>query len=178
MRLLSIIYKGGETVFIIQKPESSNKTIRMPDELIEQLEEIASSENISFNQLVVQCCIYAINNLPRSNSMKITDTESFLKRKKQYKTAFMAFQSERSKASPQSLSQTFTDAIFACQPRNAELNIDFYELLTGRISIDNYEAALEQYFIKTNKKSPAALAKSYAYSFGVVRDFFKQSEYI
>ena len=165
-------------MFIIQKPESTNKTIRLPDELIEQLEEIASSEKISFNQLVVQCCIYAIEHLPRSSSMKIENIEEFVKRKKQYKTAFMEYMGAHSKASPQSLSQTFTDAIFASQHRNADLNIDFFELLTGDVSIEEYEKALEQYFINTNKKSPAALAKSYAYNFSLVKDFLKQAKYI
>ena len=52
-------------MFIIQKNEASNKTIRMSNTLIEQLEEIAANEDISFNQLVVQCCEYALANLPK-----------------------------------------------------------------------------------------------------------------
>ncbi len=49
--------------FKIKKNQSSNKTIRMPDELIEKLQAIADNNNISFNQLVVQCCDYALNNM-------------------------------------------------------------------------------------------------------------------
>ena len=50
-------------MFEIKKPSSSNKTIRMPDNLIEKLEKLAAQNDISFNQLVVQCCEYAIDNL-------------------------------------------------------------------------------------------------------------------
>ena len=53
--------------FIIKKPTSSNRTIRMPDTLIEQLSKIASEQNISFNQLVIQCCEFAIDNLPKAD---------------------------------------------------------------------------------------------------------------
>lgn len=165
-------------MFIVQKQESTNKTLRMPDDLIEQLEEIATLENISFNQLVVQCCEYAINHLPRSSTMKISSIEDFRQRKKQYKTAFIEYMSKQSSASPQSLSQIFTDAIFASQPRNAALNIDFYKLLKSEISIEDYQKALEQHFVNTDKKSPAALAKSYADNFRAVQEFLKQADYI
>jgi predicted HicB family RNase H-like nuclease len=50
-------------MFEIKKPSSSNKTIRMPDPLIEQLERLAAKHDISFNQLVVQCCEYALENM-------------------------------------------------------------------------------------------------------------------
>lgn len=52
--------------FIIKKPTSSNRTIRMPDSLIEKLGALASEQGISFNQLVIQCCEYAIENLPEN----------------------------------------------------------------------------------------------------------------
>ena len=40
--------------FEIHQPEkSSNRTIRMPDELIERMGKIAASKGISFNQLVI-----------------------------------------------------------------------------------------------------------------------------
>lgn len=165
-------------MFIVQKQETTNKTLRMPDDLIEQLEEIATLENISFNQLVVQCCEYAINHLPRSSTMKIENAEDFRQRKKQYKTAFIEYMSKHSSATPQSLSQIFTDAIFTSQPRNAALNIDFYKLLKGEIAIEEYQQALEQYFVKTDKKAPAALAKSYADNFRAVQEFLKQADYI
>lgn len=51
-------------MFEIKKPTSSNKTIRMPDDLIEKLEKLAARNDISFNQLVIQCCVYSLENLP------------------------------------------------------------------------------------------------------------------
>lgn len=50
-------------MFEVKKPQSSNKTIRMPDPLIEKMQKIADKNNISFNQLVVQCCEYALDNI-------------------------------------------------------------------------------------------------------------------
>lgn len=50
-------------MFEIKKPTASNKTIRMPDPLIETLEKLAAKHDISFNQLVIQCCEYAIEHL-------------------------------------------------------------------------------------------------------------------
>lgn len=50
-------------MFEIKKHSSSNKTIRMPDILIEKLEKLAAKNDISFNQLVIQCCEYAIKHL-------------------------------------------------------------------------------------------------------------------
>lgn len=54
-------------MFEIQNQQKSNKTIRMPDELIDRLQTIADQNNISFNQLVVQCCEYAINDMTKSD---------------------------------------------------------------------------------------------------------------
>lgn len=53
--------------FIIKKPTSSNRTIRMPDSLIEKITKLAVKQDISFNRVVVQCCEYAINNLPKDD---------------------------------------------------------------------------------------------------------------
>ena len=53
----------SDKTFKIKKPQSSNKTIRMPDELIEKMQSLADSNDISFNQLVVQCCEYALKNM-------------------------------------------------------------------------------------------------------------------
>lgn len=50
-------------MFEIKKPSASNKTVRMPDSLIEKLEKLAGKNDISFNQLVIQCCEYAIEHI-------------------------------------------------------------------------------------------------------------------
>lgn len=57
-------------MFEIKKPSASNKTIRMPDTLIHQLEQLAGKHDISFNQLVVQCCEYAISHLDKTDDSK------------------------------------------------------------------------------------------------------------
>ncbi|HIW57263.1 MAG TPA: toxin-antitoxin system HicB family antitoxin [Firmicutes bacterium] len=49
--------------FIIKKPKSSNRTIRMPDDLIERIAGLAAKQGISFNQLVIQCCEFALEHL-------------------------------------------------------------------------------------------------------------------
>lgn len=62
-------------MFEIKKPTSSNKTIRMPDTLIEKLEHLAVKHDISFNQLVVQCCEYALDNLGKSETQNPIEIE-------------------------------------------------------------------------------------------------------
>ncbi len=52
--------------FIIKKPTCSNRTIRMPDTLIEKIAKLAGEKDISFNQVVIQCCEYALENLPKN----------------------------------------------------------------------------------------------------------------
>lgn len=42
----------------------------MPEDLIEKLEILANKNDISFNQLVVQCCEYALENLGDNNKNK------------------------------------------------------------------------------------------------------------
>lgn len=55
-------------MFEVKKPQSSNKTIRIPDQLINQLQAIADKNDISFNQLVVQCCEYALDNMDKNKN--------------------------------------------------------------------------------------------------------------
>ena len=164
-------------MFIVQRKESTNKTIRMPNDLIDQLEDLAGSENISFNQLVVQCCEYALQHIS-SNDGKISDTESFLKRKRFYKTAFIEYMTDRSSGNEKTLSQIFTDAIFLTKTYNADLDIDFYDLLVGNVSISEYEDALVSYFTNTKKKSPIELAKSYVRAFELLQAFMRDSDYL
>lgn len=52
-------------MFIVDSkmPKSNiSRTIRFTEDIFESLTHIASVENVSFNQLVLQCCRYAINN--------------------------------------------------------------------------------------------------------------------
>ena len=57
-------------MFEIRKTSASNKTIRMPDTLIEKLERLAGEHDISFNQLVIQCCEYAMEHLNKPDEKK------------------------------------------------------------------------------------------------------------
>ena len=57
-------------MFHVQKPEMINKTIRMPQELVRQMEVLAQKKGISLNNLIVQCCRYAMNDLPPEESKK------------------------------------------------------------------------------------------------------------
>lgn len=55
---------GGGTLFEVKKPEMTNKTFRMPVDLVERLSEVAQQKKVSLNSLIVQCCEYALENLP------------------------------------------------------------------------------------------------------------------
>ena len=60
-------------MFIVNKGLSKSnipRTIRFTEEIYNSLSEIASHENISFNQLVLQCCRYAIDNYGTTEECK------------------------------------------------------------------------------------------------------------
>ena len=54
-------------MFKVKKTEHTNKTFRMPTELIQKLEVLAQSKNVSLNNLVIQCCEYALDNIDNSD---------------------------------------------------------------------------------------------------------------
>jgi hypothetical protein len=54
-------------MFKVIKPEYTNKTFRMPIELVKTLGQTAHDMGVSMNNLVVQCCEYAIENLSATN---------------------------------------------------------------------------------------------------------------
>lgn len=50
----------------IEKEEKKifhNKTIRLPEDIIEKLEKISSEKNISFNKLILKLIEYGINDV-------------------------------------------------------------------------------------------------------------------
>ena len=64
-------------MFQIKKIEYVNKTFRMPEELVERLQILAQTKNVSLNNLIVQCCEYALENLAESKDQsKRADTNS------------------------------------------------------------------------------------------------------
>ena len=51
-------------MFTIRKGyDSESKTFRLPIELIEKLDVLATQNKLSLNQLVIQCLTYAVDNL-------------------------------------------------------------------------------------------------------------------
>lgn len=54
--------------FYIKKQEYSNRTLRFPVELLDELNQYASNKNISLNQLVIKCCEYAMKNIDEEGS--------------------------------------------------------------------------------------------------------------
>lgn len=43
--------------------EYENKSLRLPKELITQVQALADSNNLSFNKVVIQCIEYALQNM-------------------------------------------------------------------------------------------------------------------
>lgn len=52
-------------MFKVKRVEYANKTFRIPTELIKELEVVAQDKNVSLNNLIVQCCEYALQNIER-----------------------------------------------------------------------------------------------------------------
>jgi len=65
------IKKECVIMFKIQKGyDSESKTFRLPIELIERLEKLATQNKISLNQLVIQCLKYSVDNLENDEKNK------------------------------------------------------------------------------------------------------------
>ena len=47
-------------MFEVKKTEYINKTFRMPLDVVRALEQLAQEKDVSLNNLVVQCCEYAL----------------------------------------------------------------------------------------------------------------------
>jgi len=64
-------------MFKIQQSEQTvNKTFRLPVKLIEELTQVAAEEKISVNNLVRQCCEYALDNINADNRKELYDIDS------------------------------------------------------------------------------------------------------
>ncbi len=51
-------------MFVVKKnSEMMNKTFRLPVDLLERLTEVAKSQDVSVNNLVQQCCEYALGDM-------------------------------------------------------------------------------------------------------------------
>ena len=49
---------------------SVSKSFRLPEEIVEKIDNLAYKNNISSNQIVIQCLDYAINNLDNNTENK------------------------------------------------------------------------------------------------------------
>lgn len=57
-------------MFKVKKAEYINKTFRLPLELTQKMENIAQEKHVSLNNLVVQCCEYALNSMDDEQANK------------------------------------------------------------------------------------------------------------
>ena len=55
----------NKNMFKVEKIEMVNKTFRLPEALVGDLQNVAQNENVSLNNLVKQCCEYALKNLKK-----------------------------------------------------------------------------------------------------------------
>ncbi len=53
-------------MFAVKKIEMVNKTFRLPTELVKRLATVAQEQGVSMNNLVGQCCEYALNHMEKS----------------------------------------------------------------------------------------------------------------
>ena len=57
-------------MFSVKKIEMVNKTFRLPLDLVERLGVVAQDKGVSMNNLVTQCCKYALDQLDNPSLSK------------------------------------------------------------------------------------------------------------
>lgn len=62
-------------LFSIKKNETITKTFRIPVDLLKEMETLAQNNNISLNNLLVQCCEYALEHLASDTNEKEKNNE-------------------------------------------------------------------------------------------------------
>ena len=59
-------------MFVVKKnSEMINKTFRLPVDLVERLTEVAKAQDVSVNNLVQQCCEYALGDMPKEDAVQM-----------------------------------------------------------------------------------------------------------
>lgn len=53
-------------MFKVKKTEMINKTFRLPLKLVQELQTVAQNKDVSLNNLVQQCCEYALAHLDKN----------------------------------------------------------------------------------------------------------------
>ena len=61
-------------MFKVKKIEMVNKTFRLPTDLVKRLAIVAQEQGVSMNNLVGQCCEYALNQMEK-NPKKFDETQ-------------------------------------------------------------------------------------------------------
>ena len=59
------MFYGVYFMFKVEKQKMINKTFRLPLELVQKLQTLAQNKGVSLNNLVMQCCEYALKNLEK-----------------------------------------------------------------------------------------------------------------
>ena len=66
---LKDIIRGGVLMFKLKADytEYENKSLRLPKDLIDQVQNLANENNMSFNKVVIQCIEYALGDMESSD---------------------------------------------------------------------------------------------------------------
>ena len=62
-------------MFRVHRTEMVNKTFRLPEELVNRLAVVAQQQGVSMNNLVAQCCVYALDHLAQPREEPAPDKE-------------------------------------------------------------------------------------------------------
>lgn len=59
-------------MFAIRKDyvEYENKSLRLPKDLIDKVQDLANENSLSFNKVVIQCIEYALDNMDEKDTTK------------------------------------------------------------------------------------------------------------
>ena len=63
-------------MFKVKKVEMVNKTFRLPVDLVKRLATVAQEQGVSMNNLVGQCCEYALGAMQTPAKVKSTETQN------------------------------------------------------------------------------------------------------
>ena len=63
-------------MFKVKKVEMINKTFRLPTELVKRLAVVAQEQGVSMNNLVGQCCEYALGKMEQIPKSKLDEPKS------------------------------------------------------------------------------------------------------
>ena len=62
-------------MFKVKKIEMVNKTFRLPTDLVKRLAIVAQEQGVSMNNLVGQCCEYALNQMEKNPTENLDELQ-------------------------------------------------------------------------------------------------------